>query len=98
MTWDVYTYFIRVAYLQQGEKINSSYLIQLEVKKDKAKISGTEIIFDDSNKYEAADFEKNFTRPRTRNKDFFKGSLTKFFLLKVRDIQLPVVRMNHFCY
>ena len=34
MTWDIYLYIIRVAYLSPTEKLNAISLIKIKVKKD----------------------------------------------------------------
>ena len=45
MTWDIFLYSIGVACLSQGEKINTSSVIQIKVKNNKTKTNGVEIIF-----------------------------------------------------
>ena len=45
MTWDIFLYSIGVVCLSQGEKINTSSVIQIKVKNNKTKTNGVEIIF-----------------------------------------------------
>ena len=45
MTWDIHMYIKRVACLQQGDKINASYLIQKKVKNNQMKTNGVKTIF-----------------------------------------------------
>ena len=49
MTWDIYICIITVAYLSQGENINESILVQINLKKDKTKLNGVEIMLKKSN-------------------------------------------------
>lgn len=44
MTWDIYICIITVAYLSQGENINKSILIQINLKKDKTQLNAVEIM------------------------------------------------------
>ena len=44
MTQDIYIYIITVAYLSQGENINESILVQINLKTDKTKLNGVEIM------------------------------------------------------
>ena len=44
MTQDIYICIITVTYLSQGENINESILVQINLKKDKTKLNGVEIM------------------------------------------------------